>query len=364
VSIARHHSTEERPAERGRAFGRAQAATVAHTVATYRRIFLVDRGLGPAELEARGREVEARVRAFRPGLADEIEGIAAGAREPPEVVFAINARTELLAGGVLAGGPMGECSTVALLDPAGADALLAQNWDFHPDLAGSRVVWTIDRPDGPRLTTFTESGLLGKVGVSADGVALAINFLASDRDGGLAGVPIHVLCRTLLEEARTVQDARTLLAATPVSASVSMTVAGRDAGGGLTALAFELWPGGMAEVTVEPDSGWIAHTNHFLGAIAARDVLVDSSDGASTRDRLRQLTDALEDGSAADAAQVAELLSSRGAPGLEPIYRIDDGQLPWLARCATLATLAFEVPSGRMWLRGDGGPDAPLQRVA
>lgn len=244
------------------AFGRAQAATVAHTVATYSRILLADRGLGPAEIETRGREVEARIRAFRPALADEIEGIAAGAQQSPGMLFAINARTELLAGGVIAGGAAGECSTVALLDAEGA--VLAQNWDFHPDLAGSRVVWTIDLPGGRSLTTFTEAGIVGKVGVSSDGVALAINFLATDVDGGLDGVPIHVLCRALLEEARTVQDARELIAATPVSASVSMTVAGPDAGG-VTARAFEVWPGGMAEVALDPERGWIAHTKPLPG---------------------------------------------------------------------------------------------------
>jgi isopenicillin-N N-acyltransferase-like protein len=361
VTIARHHSTEDRPEDRGMAFGRAQAATVAHTVATYERILRVDRDLGPAEIEARGREVEARIRAFRPALAEEIDGIAAGARQAPGVLFAINARTELLAGGAMAGGPVGECSTVALLDADGTGALLAQNWDFHPDLAGSRVLWTIDGC----LTTFTEAGIVGKVGVNARGVALAINFLATDVDGGLDGVPIHVLCRALLEEARTVQDARELVSATPVSASVSMTVAGPDAGGGgVTARAFELWPGGMAEVALEAERRWIAHTNHFLGAIAARDLLADGHDGASTRDRQRQLTDALEGGEVAGTEQIAELLSSRGVAGLEPIYRIDDGELPWLERCTTLATIAFEVPSGRTWLRGDGAPEAPLERVA
>ena len=343
------------------AFGRAQADTVAHTVATYSRIFLVDRGLEPAEIEARGREVEARIRAFRPALADEIEAIAAGAQESPGALFAINARTELLAGGVIAGGAAGECSTIALLD--GEGALLAQNWDFHPDLAGSRVVWTIDLPGRRSLTTFTEAGIVGKVGVSSDGVALAINFLATDVDGGLEGVPIHVLCRALLEEARTLHDARELIAATPVSASVSMTVAGPDAGR-VTARAFEVWPGGMAEVALDPERGWIAHTNHFLAAIGARDLLADSQYSVSTHDRLAQLTAALRNGVAADTASVSELLSSRGAPGLEPIYRLDDGDLPWLERCTTLATLAFEVPSGGMWLRGEGAAGAPLERVA
>ena len=42
-------------------------------------MFREDRGLGPADLVERGRQAEARIRAFRPALADEIEGIAAGA---------------------------------------------------------------------------------------------------------------------------------------------------------------------------------------------------------------------------------------------------------------------------------------------
>jgi hypothetical protein len=151
--------------------------------------------------------------------------------------------------------------------------------------------------------------------------------------------------------------------ATPVSASVSMTVAGPDAGG-VTARAFEVWPGGVAEVALDPGGGWIAHTNHFLRAIGARDLLADSQDSVSTHDRLAQLTAALRNGVAADTASVSELLSSRGAPGLEPIYRLDDGDLPWLERCTTLATLAFEVPSGGMWLRGEGAAGAPLERVA
>jgi isopenicillin-N N-acyltransferase like protein len=351
--IARHHSTEKRPRDRGLGFGRARAETVAHTVATYARIFQADRGLGPAEIASCGREVEARIRAFRPALADEIEGIATGARQSPEAIFAINARTELLAGGAIAGNAL-ECSTVAMLD--GDRALLAQNWDFHPDLAGARVVWTIDEPG---LTTFTEAGVVGKIGVSSAGVALAINFLGTDADGGLDGVPIHVLARALLEEVRTVQDAGALIESTPVSASVAMTVAGPDADGGVDARAFELWPGGVVEVA--PDRGSIAHTNHFLAAIGARDVQGRAALAPSTHDRLRQLTDALDDGLAPDAAQLAELLSSRA--GAQPIFRVDDGLLPWVVRCSTLATLAFEVPSGRMWLRGDGDADAPLERV-
>jgi isopenicillin-N N-acyltransferase-like protein len=259
-----------------------------------------------------------------------------------DLLFAINARTELLAGGALAGATAGECSTVAILDAERASGLLAQTWDFHPDLAASRVVWSVDEPDGRRHTTFTEAGIVAKIGANSSGVALAINFLATERDGGLDGVPIHVLCRAVLAEARTVQEARDLVAGTPVSASVSMTVAGPDAGGGVTARTFELSPGGMTELAPVPERPWLAHTNHFLGPVAARDVLADGPGGASSIARLAALVATLERAPAPDPDHVTELLCSPA------IVQADDPALPWLRRCATLATLVFEVPTGRM----------------
>jgi len=351
VTIPTHRSSERHPVDRGLQFGRAQSRAVANTVAVYERMFREDRGLGPTDVGERGREAAARIRAFRPALAEEIEGIASGAGQAPDVLFAVNARTELLAGGLVAG-TAAECSTVAVLDGERGSGVLVQNWDFHPDLAGSRVIWTVDDGDGRRFTTFTEAGILAKIGSNAHGVALAINFLATDRDGGLDGVPVHVLCRAVLEEARTVGDARALIARTPVSASVCMTVAGHDGadGAGVAACALERWPGGTEEQATGPDRPWVAHTNHFLDPIAARDTLAEGPSGPSTHGRMDRLVATLEREPALDPVQIAELLGSRGGPGAVPIFQADDPTLPWLERCATLATIGLEVPSGRLWL--------------
>jgi isopenicillin-N N-acyltransferase like protein len=349
VTVATHRSSEYHPADRGLQFGRVQSRAVANTVAVYERMLREDRGLGPAEMGERGREAAARIRAFRPALAEEIEGIASGAGQAPDVLFAINARTELLAGGLVAG-TSAECSTVAVLDGERTHGVLVQNWDFHPDLAASRVLWSVDDGERRRFTTFTEAGILAKIGANAHGVALAINFLATDLDGGLDGVPVHVLCRAVLEEARTVRAARALIAATPVSASVCMTVAGPDGAGAVAACALERWPGGTEEQATGPDRPWIVHTNHFLDAIEARDTLAAGPSGPSTRGRMEQLVATLERAPAPDAAQIAALLGSRGGAGVVPIFQADDPALPWLERCATLATVGLEVPSGRMWL--------------
>jgi isopenicillin-N N-acyltransferase-like protein len=351
VTVATHRSSERHPADRGLQFGRAQSRAVANTVAVYERMLREDRGLESSDVGKRGREAAARIRAFRPALAEEIEGIASGVGQAPDVLFAINARTELLAGGLVAG--TGECSTVAVLDRERASGVLVQNWDFHPDLAASRVLWTVDDGDQRRFTTFTEAGILAKIGSNAHGVALAINFLATDRDGGLDGVPVHVLCRAVLEEARTVQEGRELIARTPVSASVCMTVAGPgglDGAAGVEACALERWPGGTEEQATGPDRTWVAHTNHFLDPIAARDTLAEGPSGPSTHGRMDRLVATLEDAPALDGTQIAALLGSRGGPGVAPIFQTDDPTLPWLERCATLATIGLEVPSGRLWI--------------
>jgi isopenicillin-N N-acyltransferase-like protein len=206
------------------------------------------------------------------------------------------------------------------------------------------VVWTIEAPGERRLTTFTEAGIVGKLGVNADGLALGINFLASDRDGGLDGVPVHVLCRALLAEAASVDDARALIGSTPLSASVCIVVAGPDADGGVTARAFECWPGGVAEIG--PEHGRLLHTNHFLGAADVNDTLVVGPGRESTCERLVGLAAAVGDANGQAASDLTELLRT------VPMLQLEDADDPWIVRCATLATVAFEVPSGRMSLSG------------
>jgi hypothetical protein len=51
AAIPAHVSTEAGPADRGRAFGAAQAGLVANTVAAYRRLFAATQNLSPGQIE-------------------------------------------------------------------------------------------------------------------------------------------------------------------------------------------------------------------------------------------------------------------------------------------------------------------------
>ncbi len=60
----------------------------------------------------------------------------------------------------------------------------------------------IEHPDGQVVRTLTEYGIVGKLGVSRRGLGLLLNILHHEGDGRGIGVPVHVVARRVLDEAR------------------------------------------------------------------------------------------------------------------------------------------------------------------
>ena len=326
-------------AARGHAFGRAHAAEVANTVRTYRRLLMEAAGASPADLTSLGGRVAGTVAAHWPDLVEEVEGVASGAGQDASELLALNARTELL-------GPMaeGECSLIGRR--VGDRVRLAQNWDWHPALRASRVIVTARAGDGPRYTTVTEAGILAKLGLNRAGVAIGLNFLTCSNDGGVAGVPVHILLRVLLDRCRGAVDALELLLNARVSASSCVSVAVAEAHGS-SLFAVELSPGGASVVWPDAD-GRLLHTNHFLSPPRSG---VDTQPAAhpSTLARL----DALRHG--------ADLASH--FPAGPSICRHDDERLAWAERRATLLSLEAD-PAGQTLRIAPGTPcDTPFEDV-
>jgi len=261
-----------------------------------------------------------------PDLLDEVAGIAAGAQVPTEHLLALQARTELLGGA--------ECSLVARLGDDGC--VVAQNWDWHPDVVP--LVWTVEQPDGRWFSTLTEAGMLGKIGLSSAGLGFGLNFLRCSLDGGVGGVPVHVLLRVLLDRTDSLDDALRLLLGSKVSASSCITV-GSDVG----LLAAEISPGGCR--FVPPTRGRLLHTNHFLAGPPAGEDL-EAAEEPSTFARLDEL------GS-------SESLSSHTGP----VCRHVAADVPWPDLRATLASVVIEPARPRMRV-ADGPPcESPLREV-
>jgi isopenicillin-N N-acyltransferase-like protein len=347
LTLARHHSREASPGERGLQLGRAQREPIANTVSVYLRLFAEDRGLSRDDVEAAGAEVGERLETVRPDLVEEIAGIAAGAGQPEELLLAVNARTELLAGGDFAAGG-GECSVAGVL---GEHALLAQNWDFHSDLAASRLLWVVEPPGERWFATFTEAGIVAKTGLSEAGLAVTLNFLASAADGGHEGVPVHVLLRSVLDRCATAADAERLLLQADVTVSACITVAGD---GALTA--YELSPTSVHALEPAGD-GSLAHTNHFLHS-GPVDLIAAGPNAASTHERLTRVRAALGGRRGGDPLPIVGELLSRA-----PAFQREDPQADWLNRSATLATVVYDVGQRRMWIRATDDPGAALDEV-
>ena len=296
-----HRSDEATPRERGEAFGRANAAAVQHTVATYKKMFA-----------AAHVEVPATIAIPEPAN-DEIEAIAAGADVDAHDLRAVNARTEILAGA----GPT-ECSVT------GAGGLLAQNWDWHPDLAASTVVWIVREPDGSWFVTLTEAGILAKIGLNDAGLGVCLNLLRSTADGGVTGTPIHVLLREVLTSCRTLDEAITHLTSASVSASSAVTVAA---------------PGDVASVELSPNGANVirgsvgAHTNHFLEPPPNAE---DAIDSPSTRPRLERIR---------TLPLLDALRSHDGHP--KGICRHLDPAEPWVDQSVTIASVVMNLAKRR-----------------
>lgn len=367
------------PRARGAEFGTAHGERIAANVEAYRRLFARAAGGAPFDVEAHGAQALAAIAAFAPALHEEILGMAEGAGLAPELLGAVNARTELLAvagrrgreraaGGDAASGgaapsgaggdgapaaPVrGECSTAVKLSVDGTPPLTVQTWDWYEELAGGWLVWEIPHPDGRRTTTLTEYGIVGKAGVNDRGLGLHFNILHHERDGATVGVPVHVAGRAMLDGADDVNQALLALHAAEVSASSCLTVVSAEGGG--CAVCVELHPGGPGHALPD-ERGLLLHTNHFLSQPAAAGD-TEPREAPDTLIRLDLLRRRLR-GRADLTAQELRAAFDSHAGGGGALCCHPDTTLAPEARYATLATVELDVAAGTLRAL-PGGPCA------
>ena len=322
----------------GRSYGLAVADVIPAVWAAYLTVFERLAHLDRAAVLATGGAVLDLVQGWRPTLVTEMEGVAAGSGAPVEVIAALNARSELVV--------RAECTTIGRAhSPTGP--WLAQNWDWYCDVPERCVV--VARPG---FTTFTEAGILAKVGLNAQGLALTLNMLQheSDRRAPI-GVPAHLVIRELLGTCRSVADVADLVGSVDVSASFCLTVLTADGDAAL----FEVTPAGVARL--EPDDdGLLAHANAVESpGLAGGDRGLDAGTSKVRLEALRRERPlSLDDGRAA-------LSSHADGPG--SICRHDEPQPFELPSGGTAATVLMDPATGTMEA-GCGPPcQSELQRV-
>ncbi|HEX2025254.1 MAG TPA: C45 family peptidase [Actinomycetota bacterium] len=257
------------PSKRGRAVGRALAEQIHRSLDFYRG-FLEPRSVRRADLPTLLTPYRRATEDAFPDLAEELDGMAAGADAPPWEVFAANAWEELEP--LLAMAPADRCTAFAVSGPDGT--ILAHNEQWYAGDDGGCAVVVAEPDDGPAFASPTGPAFLPVVGVNRNGLAQAVMSLSARDDGeGVPRVPV---------------SSAGLRAADAADHLRRVTPPGRSGGYAYVVAT----PGAVG--TVETSASRHArleskaHTNHYLDPTLAQDG--SANDGSVARlERLRTL---------------------------------------------------------------------------
>jgi len=129
---------------------------------------------------------------YVPDIAEEIRGIAEGSGQSIVWITALNSRTEFIFKSSAKN--MTECTTICF-PKAG---ILAQTWDWLKVSQDLAVLLLIEKEgSNHKILTFTEPGIVAKIGMNSSGLGVTLNMLLCDELEGI--IPVHVLLRVALE---------------------------------------------------------------------------------------------------------------------------------------------------------------------
>jgi isopenicillin-N N-acyltransferase like protein len=320
------------PAQRGAAYGEALRDRIQTTYTLYADKLFAQSALRIAEIESRATHVRDIVVDFDPTYGVELDAVAAGSALPRWQIYALNARTEIL------NTPVPECTALYFAN----EAILGQNWDWVRALEDLAVLVTWDLPDGHRVLSFTEPGMLAKIGFNDRGLGVCLNILFARH--ALDGLPVHVLIRALLD-CGTIEQARAVLKRSGFGKSSHLLVA--DDQGNACSTEFV----GNESFEVQPVDDVLLHTNHCIAAAAeSRTAIIPTtaerlSQGASWLDRTAQRN--------LDTMRAILLDDSQGAVSINGSYHPEallDGQ-----DVGTCATLLMDLKARTMHIKKGPG---------
>jgi isopenicillin-N N-acyltransferase-like protein len=139
---------------------------------------------------------------YAPALADELDGIAAGAGMTAADVMALNAFLELIIVGNDPRDDFSGCTSFAFTPPAtsGGAAYLGQNLDIDATYGPHVAVAAVKPTHSPEVLVVTIPGVVGCLGLNEAGLGVTINFLHAN-DVGI-GVCIPFVVRQILAQVR------------------------------------------------------------------------------------------------------------------------------------------------------------------
>lgn len=275
---------------------------------------------------------QAEIEAGSPALAEEIRGLAHGARISHEAAVLLQLRREIM--GYTRIPTLGDCTTYARSGAAAAgNPVLAQTVDLNGDLDDHLSVLSVNPQDGRRqVLVLSFAGLLGYLGLNSDGLAIGLNLVLGGR--WRPGLPPYLAIRHLLDNCGSVTQALTVLSGLRLASSRSFTLCDRERVAYVEVLDDQLR-------VVEMRS--TMHTNHFLHPDFAPHDEINVFARNSSVLRLRAVERGLAGLPAtADAEDHFALLSA------SPICVPDDGDI---RRERTVAAVVMFPHRGELHLR-------------
>jgi isopenicillin-N N-acyltransferase-like protein len=290
------------PFERGQAHGRALRGQVhAHVDAWLGAL----RGAGVGEPRAyvegmlAATDFLTAIRRHTPDLLAEVEGVAAGAEAPFDLIFGLQLLDEEWAHRVRTRNaqPLEKCSSVAVA--TSEDAWIGQNMDLGTYTDGAQAVLAIGASgEQPAALVFTTAGMIGLMGVNAAGVGVCVNSLPQ-LPSAPQGLPVAFVLRRLLQ-AMSLGEAAGLVQSLPHATNQHYLIAAPGA-----VRSFEASAEGVVEYRL-PQPDRVLHTNHPLAAAGA---VGDAGYAENSQARLAALSARLTKGPASFEAIADALMS-------------------------------------------------------
>jgi hypothetical protein len=217
--------------------------------------------------------------------------------------------------------PLLGCSAFAASGRATPDGhlIIGRNFDFEgPEIFDREKVVLLFRPRGKiPFASVAWTGMTGVVtGVNAEKIYVSVNAARTD-DAGQVGIPVEILLREILENARSLDDVIARVR-TPVLVPDLYLVGDGKTG---EAMVIERSPTRLEVRRLDPAQGWLALTNHARAPAFAHDARNDHlkrylTSGARL-DRLEELLGARA--GAIDPAAALAILRDKRGPRDEPL---------------------------------------------
>ena len=325
--------------QRGLAQGEFFKNRIHDTVDFYESHIFENANLSASLIKEKAQAVKQLIGNFSTDFIDEIEAIAEASNVENWRLYALNARTEIL------NTPVGECTSAVFKD----SAIMGQTWDWIKQLEDLVVLVEHHYSNGLKLVTLTEPGILAKLGFNNKGLGLCLNFLSSRHC--LDGVPVHIVCRAILESTD-VRHARDRLSNSGRGKSSHFLVA--DSGG--DALSIEFAGGKETEIDIQ-DNHYV-HTNHCVNDAFCSDPIPGSEE------RLAQAHETLKQ-SNADSLETMKQVLSHNEGETYPIRAAYKPEAMFGGlEVGTCATVVFDLKTKTMHTKKGPGLEAGFTTIS